>query len=615
MAWSQGNILYRFPFKSLNDTSCRIDVYVRDYSGEMVFTLPAADNPFFYEEEEDSDILNTVLRYRTGYIRVIEEENSPITSIYPSQPFDRYVEVYYGNDLVFNGFIQVQDFSRELTPTPRIIELAVVSPLGLFDKKTFSNTLYQPVSEVSLGDLLNVILSGSTYSYVYLPKKYGYPNTVNLSMKVSTLVATPWNTDYHYSMNISPQNKVMKGETYAFIIEAICKAFGWICHDTPDSLIFTAFDYEDEYYYFPVGHIGETGYNTDANISASAVNLLDYFTEADNQANETTLQPDTGIEISYEGEYGDRTFDFAHTFVPDTDPVAIMPSFVPVGDVFPNHAEIFSMCSLMPISFLFETDLNAQPSFDNNDKINIGNYPVAWNGMKGVMISVSGSYQSDISLFWIRFYLRKRSGQKFSLSYDIRVRKDGAIGGLAQHPDEDLEYYIYNELDYSHDHYIQATFKYRYGAQSSMYPALTANALIFISNIKLEICEQGIPYEEYRYKPPTDSDTISPDGDVDTLQSGNVNPAISREISMPISMYRLNDNLIGTSVRQTKVTLYPYMFQPRKELTERFRLVNAPTFPHIRLFTYMNKKWRIIAQRFDPWNDEMKLTLQHSPVL
>lgn len=84
---------------------------------------------------------------------------------------------------------------------------------------------------------------------------------------------------------------------------------------------------------------------------------------------------------------------------------------------------------------------------------------------------------------------------------------------------------------------------------------------------------------------------------------------------MPISLYRMNDHLIGSSLRDDKLTLYPYLFTPRKQLVSKFRYVSALTLPHARLFSYLNKKWRIIAQRFDPWNDEYILTMQNSSVL
>lgn len=597
------NIRWFVSFRSQNGTSCVINIYDNDWPAGVTMGLRGAADPFYFEEDDSDDLLNDVMRYRTGYIRIVEQGTfGNLDAIYPTAPFDRYVEVLYGGNVVFNGFIQVQDFSSEQVPVPRVLEFPVISPLGLFEKQTFPNALYLPPTSVSLGELLDEALDNSTYDYVIVPKYYGEPNAVNLAMKVSTLVVSPWDDNFHHSMTTAPASKVMKGESYSYLIEAICKAFGWICHDTPGALIFTAFDYEDTYIQFPVGHIGESAYGENIIIS-SELDLTDYFILSDNAANMTTLQPDTGIEISYEGDSGNREFTFDHTTFDD---VIIMPSFTPDGtDTYPAHAEIFSLCNLTPVPGIWETNLTGSFSFDSNDKLVIGTHCVAWNGNTGVMISI-GSYESGRTLFWVRFYMQRRSGQMFSLSYEMKLRKDGAIGGLNYNPDDDTDYYITTEIDTSNNDYVQVYFKYRWSnAEGSQYPQLDSQALIFIHDIKLEVLEDGEPYAEYRYKPASDSDVIPTTG----------NPAISSDITMPISMYRLNDHLLGNTVRSTKVTTYPYLFQPRKELKSNFRVDSLPSYPYAQLFNYLNKDWRIIAQTFHPWDDEVTLTMQHSSIL
>ena len=606
--------MWKCSFKSLNGTSCHIDIYKRGYTGSTVIdNLKGADDPFYFEENNSSDLLNDVLRYRTGYIRLIEEYSYGFLSdIYPTEAFDRYVEVYYGSTIIFNGYIQVQDFSNTLVPTPRVIEIPVISPLGLMDKRKFSNTTYLPPSSISLGALLDIALA-IDYQYIYVPHNYGYPNPINLLFEVSTLVISPWNEDYHYSMNQASYTKVMKGQTYSYIIEAICKAFGWICHDTPAGLVFSAFDHYNVYggYYdcFPVGHIGDNSYREDAGVSDSASALSSDFTSADSEANETLLHPDTGIEISYEGESGDRDFDFKHTYVPETNAVIIEPSSIPSYDVFPNHVEIFSLCNLIPVPNIGETNLPQSVfTFENDDTLAIGTHAVAWNGKRGVMISI-GQYQAGTSLFYLRFYMRKRTGQKYSLSYDL-IAKRGAtatLGALNSSPDDNMDQYITTSISSSAADYVQVSFNYWWSsAEGSQYPQLPSHSLFFIYNIKLVVCEQGVPYEEYLYKPASDSDFI-PD-------SPNP-PVVSSEITMPISLYRLNDHLIGSAVRSSKITTYPYLFQPRKQLRGKFRIDSILSLPHIRKFTYMSKKWRIIAQEFHPWDDEYILTMQSSPIL
>lgn len=599
MAWLYGNKRWTSQFYSLGGTHCHIDIYQREYTGSFVQEVLAASNPFFYEEGNDSDLLNEVLRYRTGYIRMVDEYDGTVSlsGIYPQSAFERYVEVYYGTELIFTGYIQVQDFSNEMKPLPRVVELPVVSPVGLMDQLTISNTAYLPPVPVTLGTLLDEIMKYK-YDYVYVPYNYGYPNTIDLGMKVSSLFASPWNEDFHHSMNVEPASKVMKGESYAYVIESICKAFGWICHDTAGALVFTAFDFEGQYCRYPVGHIGDSNYMEDAGIPYAESPLSDYFSLADDSANETTLMPDTGIKITYEGESDSQTFTFARTYVPTTNPVIVQPGFDPTQ--YPNHAETYCLCNLIPVYLAKETSVTGEFAFDSNGKLVIGNHCVAWHGNEGVMCSM-GSYNTGRVLFYVRFYMKKKRLQVFNCTYDVVGRRDGQIGGLVSNGDVDKNYISYS-MDVSHDDYIQVNFAYNWNAER---PQLPTQALIFIHNIHLNVYVYNKPYIEYTELNTGDSDTIPSSGD----------PVISSELTMPISVYRRNDRLIGDTVHSTKLTEYPYLFQPRKELTGTFEIVILPSYPHIRLFSFLNKKWRIIAQRFDPWNDKIRLTMQSSAVL
>ena len=105
------------------------------------------------------------------------------------------------------------------------------------------------------------------------------------------------------------------------------------------------------------------------------------------------------------------------------------------------------------------------------------------------------------------------------------------------------------------------------------------------------------------------SDVIDPTGSL------GGNPAISNSVSMPVSMYRNNDRLLGTQVRSSRLTTNPYLFTPRKELKARFRITSAMPWPYALMVTHLSKRWRVIAQQWEPWNDEMVLTLEHSSIL
>lgn len=596
------NVRWYLPFKSLNGVSCRVDIYDNDWPSYIdPMQLVGADNPFYYEDDASDDLLNDVIRYRTGYIRIIDDELNDQSNIYPSSTFDRFVNVLYDNVVVFNGYIQVQSFSKELTPAPRVVELPVISPLGLFNKRMFSNIL--PPTSVSLGDMLNRALANSNYERVYVPDI----SDASLSQMVFSLAFSPWNDNYHHSMTTSSYHNVMKGKSFDYLIECICKAFGWICHDTPTALVFTSFDYEGSYVYYPVGHIGDSSYKTTDSTPSESVSLSNFFSIADNHAVESIILPDSGIEISYEGEMSNINFSFARTYF---NGIESMPGFT-VDD-----GERYSLCNLQSVPFTYEILDTSYASFDSDGKVVVGESCVAWNGHIGILVSVSASYESGRPLFRLRYYDRRLSGKRWSLRFKGMSSYNGpglSNTSLAALHDDDkvASYYVQAVTSLSED-YVEIAFSYHYAGDDSDYPKLPDRTLMFIEDIVLELIEHNEPYAQYRYLPAGDKDIISINGDVTT--DGNY-PPISSSITMPISMYRLNDRLVGNALKTTKLTTYPYLFRPRNKIVSKFVVDTMPSMPYLRLFSYLENNWRIIGQSFDPWNDVFVLTMQNSPLL
>lgn len=592
-------VLWQINFKSLNGTSCRVDIYDPTVPEEVPISpmvLKGAEDPFYFQEDNSDDLLNGVLRYSTGYIRMIDNGSQYIQNIYPSEPFDRPVKAYYGSTLIFSGYIQVQDFVNEMVPTPKEIELPVISQLGLFDQRNFYLLNGQPPVLKTLSELLNTTLSGR-YSYVYFPNDsgtsaYGYPNAISMGMKILSLAVCPWNEDFHHSMLYGSLYKVMKPKSYMYLIECICKAFGWICHETPDALVFSCFDWNGSYVYYPVGHIGESDYRNVSDVPSSASDLTDFFTAADNGANVKTIKPDTGIEISYEGRSGDDDFSYQRTLFnsvekPDAE----------------ETREQYTFCNLTAITNLHEIDDAGSLSFDSQLLINSGVACVAWNGDEGLLISIGSNWADNKKLFGLRFYARTFGRLNYNIKYDIMTSPNGRLSALESV--DELRNITANEFS-TQENYFGVVFRYRKGG--AFPAALAEKYLIFIHNIRFEMVDDGEPYAEYKITPASSSDYIPE-------PSGSETPVVSSSITMPLSLYRLNDNLIGNSVRSSKLTEYPYLFQKRQELVSKFKIVSAPTIPYARKFSYLGKNWRMIAQEFHPWNDEVTLTMQSSPIL
>ena len=589
------SIKWRVPFKSLNGTSCRIDIYKEGYSGSIMILSPnnmaahgyAAADPFYFEEETSDDVLNTVIRYRTGYIRLAEVGGfGTLDEIYPTEIFDRYVEVVYGSNVVFNGYIQVQDFSNEFVPSPRVIEFPVISPLGLFEKISFS-TIIPPVVK-TLGQLLDMIMSAHPITLPYQKVVVPQMNGTDLSQTVMSLVMSPWNKDYWHSMTTDTWNKVMSPEKCDYLIDAICKAFGWICHDTPTALVFTSFEHRSTYISYPVGHIGESGYASQESVPTTATALITYYDPADSGATVSMIQPDTGIEIQYEGEFGTIDFSFDRTYFESVEMIDAS-----------DPRESVSLCNLTPVANLFEVNNVSTLSFDANGKVNIGKACVVWKDYIGVMVSM-GAWPSGQELFKIRYYTKKISGKDWTLSFDLMTSVRN-IFSLKN--DEDNVKYEHIGHNYNRqDNYVEITFKYYYSTTP-----LPSNYLLFFHNFKLEALDNNEPYAKYKFTPAKDSDTIP----------AATHPAISSSVKMPISKYRMNDRLIGDVLRTDKITEYPYLFQPRQKMVHKFRSTasDVPALYHAMLFSYFSKNWRIIAEEFHPWDDEYQLTMQNSPIL
>jgi hypothetical protein len=589
-------------FKSRGGVTCLVKIYDPDFpSTTDPFDVKAAADPFSYDEGDSQDLLNDVMRYRTGYLRIIDDDTlgfKHIEDIYPQKPFDRYVEVYYDGALGFTGYIQVTDFDDEQVPQPRVLEFPVTSPLGLFDKKNFSNTTYRPPTMVTLGQLLTRALQSFDYERVYFPKNHGYPNPVNLGMQCFSTLVNPWNDDYHTSVSSQWAQKVMKGQPLSYLIESICHAFGWICHDTPTALIFTAFDYQGAYSYSPADHIYETGYIYDADdIPTTAVAVTDYLTPADDHANIQTIQPETGIEVDYEGDDGSIDFSFDRTYVArdqGTDGVVTMPS------MSPSDGERWSVCDLMPVPQIGEFWNLGTISFDANDKV-VGKGIVAWNGHVGILFS-TGSQDEQICA--IRQYVRKINNVSYDVKFDI-MTSEYSIGVLKEPDDPETFKTIHIAKSITQtDDYVNVILTYHTGTTP-----LQSQYLIFIENIEFVRLVDSEPYASYREKPASASDVIDPNGSLEG------NPTISASVTMPVSMYRKNDRLLGLQVRSSRLTTYPYLFTPRKELKARFRIDSALPWPYALMVTHLGKKWRVIAQQWEPWNDEMVLTLEHSSIL
>ena len=300
------SIHWQVKFESANKVDCRVDIYQDGYTGSIV-QLQGADDVFEYQETTSKDLLEFV-RTKTGYLRLVERDYGELDALYPPTLLSRYIKAYYGNACVFSGYIQCQEFDSEFVACPRIVELPVISPLGLAESISFDN----PSAEiavpgfsglvpdmVSLGALLKRSIKklGADYTDVFYPGENIHP----WDIKMLSTICTPYNSSFKHYMDAED---LFEPENVLYFIQGICAWLGWIVHDTPAALIFTNISSDSiEYSGVPVAELPDGDVDRDPSqiLVRTTNNFDEKFTFADNKATQSTCLPVDSIKITSDG--------------------------------------------------------------------------------------------------------------------------------------------------------------------------------------------------------------------------------------------------------------------------------------------------------------------------
>lgn len=301
-------IKYRLQFKSLNGTGCLVNVYVDGASSSADTSKTGADVPFAVENgvtaltgsanplvfgETDSDNLLEVIRQKTGYLSVIEETAGELDNLHPTTSTDRYVEVFYGGQLVFFGYLQEQSFDTVMENGVREVSIPITSPIGVISGLYFSPIKIS--STTTIGVLLQEVCSAMGYTWFVVPKDMTTVALTNL--RVSNRIISPYNPNYNYGAN-----DLFLPISYQELVEGICNLCGCITHDGvylgSKAIFFTRFDYSGAYKAYDI--YGETDDHTTTQVA-----LLSNYTAADRHANVSTILPLDELNIE-NGEYIDE---------------------------------------------------------------------------------------------------------------------------------------------------------------------------------------------------------------------------------------------------------------------------------------------------------------------
>lgn len=182
--------MWQIKFVSLRKPNVTYTVSIYG-GGSGVTELTGADQPFVTQEDSDDDMFLPV-RTQSGYLRFVDDGSVNWRSIIPTTDIDR--PVVLTNDsgqVLWQGFMQAQNFGSLLYNTPQILEFPLQCPLSVTSAKQIYN-LHMGMENFAylLIEILNSIpytcrpseiyIQGGTYAQTALLTKIDWQNFVNI---------------------------------------------------------------------------------------------------------------------------------------------------------------------------------------------------------------------------------------------------------------------------------------------------------------------------------------------------------------------------------------------------------------------------------------------------
>lgn len=602
---------WTIPFMSMAGVSCRIDIYDEGWTGAVTELsqsnanapgLPAAD-PFYYEEDDDSDLLK-VVRYKTGYINLIETTYNGLIDLYPETNTEHYVEFYYGLRLDFTGYIQAQAFDNSFTAEPREVSLPVMSPMGLLEGINFD--AINPPETITLGEALKMVIDKMNAAYTKIIYPLGGASgssAVNLYDEINSLIISPWNGSFNKHNGTTAD--LFAPKSLKYYMEALCNAYGWMVHDTPDALVFTDWNYKYPYRECPVADLddmsGETTYTGVE--GGDEIEVADCFDFCDDDAGESVVMPIHVITKKFEGSTLDTiNFPFDRMRLETIDDTYTYKT----AELAPVGPEVSGMVVPGYVDSNGKTQSGVSPCI-------IGSLSEATEGL--TFTCPNGGYSAGTTMFVWNIYEHPEGdcrlvgnmswgdnvNQLDNQQHTFYFRWDAVCGswhdGGQVMVSQDGNGFISLLDDVPRRGVLTITFSHVAG--NGMIPGM-----VYCFN-DLSLKRNPDQFHEYV----TDSST-------ERKITGNNASSQEESIEMPMSYELDNSGLIGDDV-YTGLQNYNYLLQSQNRLQAKFLEKALPDNLYIPLWEYWvtGWHWRMIAVAFHPWDDMYQLTLHRSSTI
>lgn len=289
-------IRWKIPFATLADEILTINIHA---SSGTLATVKGAPTPFETSENQDDDIL-TASRISTGYIRVIDEKN--LSGVMPTRTLERPVTLTTASGyLLWQGFIQPQQFGRDMYLDKLSVDFPVVDALGVLKDiemdyknhemkmETFGELIYEAMSIINS--------NGLSVTSIAFPKEWHY-GTNYLGWARLAVNRLNW-FKYNNAQN-SSDSDAAKYEciSYLELLENIARQLGWFVSLSGTSLTFASPSVDD---YYMVGLDQLLQYAQGAQIFPIAMTLgtmtLADEQHADVSNTQTTLQGAKSVKV------------------------------------------------------------------------------------------------------------------------------------------------------------------------------------------------------------------------------------------------------------------------------------------------------------------------------
>lgn len=630
-------------FASKDGVQYRLAIFADGYTGGTTQLTPATD-PFYVEEDYDEDLLQ-VVRAKTGYIRFMRYDDTDVDDLIPTTVTDRYIELYRNNLTIFKGYLQPQSYEKTVNYADNgnpgeEMEIAFTSPLGIindleFDKETTPQTF-------TLATVLNKALGkmggseGSPYQYVYFPRASNSDRML-FTTTISSLLISPLSEDnvHGYDLTLSD---CFDQQTVGYFIEGLAHAYGCIVHEVANALVFSRFDFIDQFQKYERYTVGTSGCITIDNPGEVALSPS-YLIAVDNVA--STMRPLRKLEINYEGDFNvEYNMSFQHC------------QRRTGNDAYQNYGlatNIPVLTSEVNVPYIRES---CSVSATNGRPIYTGGYLMAYgNGSLSEMAlfcfnseQTGHTYNYGDVLLECGFFGYIGRDAKLSIEVkwgeNMKLECPDVTGGTTQltpavayvRVEANGKYLTYGgtwtdsvanaaqinlqTLKENGDQLFTLDIRPTYGISDQVFP------------LKVSIVQStlGLYHTNYLVAFSDVSLSYSATSNVTdyVYEGSNRNPQVLKgdgleedSIDVPFSAYVLNSHSLYPQIGYN-IPEYKYMFKPQRIIRITIPGV-MPTDPEYLLYLqktmFKGTPYRITAISYDPWNDERTLTMHNSETL